>query len=271
MSNKFEKLIGYIINEDDAKAKALFHQIVVEHSRKIYEDLEAEEMSAEDLGDDITDHDDEISSDEEGFDDADLDSTTDDTFNDDQDTATDDDSGIEDRVMDLEDALDELKAEFDELLSQEEEEGHDFSGSDDEALDDADLDEDDEELADTSDLDEDDEELDGESEDEEPVQTESLHRKTSADLMREYVEKVTKPSNSEGEGNRTSPVAKKNDFGGTTKNIAQGGRESNVDGGPRAPTNAYAKGRTEVKGAGKFQNVAGGSKNLERVQRSPKV
>ena len=37
--NKFEKLIEYVINDDDKKAKALFHSIVVDKSRKIYEGL----------------------------------------------------------------------------------------------------------------------------------------------------------------------------------------------------------------------------------------
>lgn len=266
MSNKFEKLISYIINEDDAKAKALFHQIVVEHSRKIYEDLEAEELSAEDLGDDIADDETAIDGDEEGFnDEVTDDETTDDLFTDE----TDDDSGLEDRVMDLEDALDELKAEFDELLTQEEAEGHEFPDTDESDVDDADLDENDEEAlnSDESELDEDDAELGNDVDEDEPVQTESFRRKTSADLMREYVEKVTKPSNSESNVNSKSTVAGKNDFGGTSKNIAQGGKEANVDGGPRNPSNAYNKGQTEVKGAGKFQNVAGGRKSLEKVQR----
>ena len=33
--NKYEQLIEYIINEDEDKAKALFHDIVVEKSRDI--------------------------------------------------------------------------------------------------------------------------------------------------------------------------------------------------------------------------------------------
>jgi hypothetical protein len=53
--NKFEKLIEYIINEDEAKAKALFHKIVVEKSRDIYESLVEDDMEdgsgAESLGD----------------------------------------------------------------------------------------------------------------------------------------------------------------------------------------------------------------------------
>ena len=41
--NKFEQLIEYVINDEQDKAKELFHEIVVEKSRNIYEELMAEE------------------------------------------------------------------------------------------------------------------------------------------------------------------------------------------------------------------------------------
>ena len=41
--NKFEQLIEYVINDEDAKARELFHDIVVEKSREIYENLMQEE------------------------------------------------------------------------------------------------------------------------------------------------------------------------------------------------------------------------------------
>ena len=41
--NKFEQLIEYVINDEETKARELFHDIVVEKSRQIYEDLMAEE------------------------------------------------------------------------------------------------------------------------------------------------------------------------------------------------------------------------------------
>ena len=34
--NKYEKLIEYIINDQESKARELFHEIVVEKSRDIY-------------------------------------------------------------------------------------------------------------------------------------------------------------------------------------------------------------------------------------------
>ena len=41
--NRFEQLIEYVINDEEQKARELFHDIVVEKSRQIYEDLMAEE------------------------------------------------------------------------------------------------------------------------------------------------------------------------------------------------------------------------------------
>ena len=43
MSTKFEQLLDYLVNEDMEKANELFHEIVVEKSRDIYENLIAEE------------------------------------------------------------------------------------------------------------------------------------------------------------------------------------------------------------------------------------
>jgi hypothetical protein len=83
--------------------------------------------------------------------------------------------------------------------------------------------------------------------------------------MREYVEKISSPSNTEGQPagtstggdhanvNTQSTVAGKNDMGGTAKNLAQGASESAPDG-----TSAPKKGTTkDLPGAGKFENVPG--------------
>ena len=43
MSTKFEQLLDLIVNEEMDKANELFHEIVVEKSRDIYENLIAEE------------------------------------------------------------------------------------------------------------------------------------------------------------------------------------------------------------------------------------
>ena len=45
-NNKFESLLDLLINEENDKAEALFHEIVVEKSRDIYEGL-ADETTTE--------------------------------------------------------------------------------------------------------------------------------------------------------------------------------------------------------------------------------
>ena len=54
MSNKFEQLLDLIVNEEHEKANELFHEIVVEKSREIYENLIAEEEEEEEAKESIT-------------------------------------------------------------------------------------------------------------------------------------------------------------------------------------------------------------------------
>lgn len=273
--NKYEQLIELIINEDEAAAKALFHQIVVEQSRDIYESLQSDELGAEGLGDEIEDHNDEIEGDEFGGDDefggeegADAFGAEDEFGG--EEGGIEGEGSVEDRVMDLEDALDELKAEFDRLMGEEEAEGHDFG--DDEGADEFG----DEEGGIEGELDAGDDqgEFDVDGDDEEgeekgfgEASVYGQAQKTQTETMREYVEKVTKPNmNTEGgaigSGGTSTPINKKsvqisgkNDMGGTTSNIAQGkfasDRDSNT--GPKKPSNAYTKGETKM-GQDKYEN-----------------
>ena len=131
--NQFEQLIEYVINDDEQKARALFHDIVVGKSREIYESLMAEEEleeaqdddleegamggdAADDLIDDVeAEEQDDMSMEAEG----DNDMGDDDMGNDDMgdnDMGGNGEEDLEDRVMDLEDKLDELMAEFEDLM-----------------------------------------------------------------------------------------------------------------------------------------------------------
>jgi hypothetical protein len=149
--NKFEQLIEYVINDEDAKARELFHDIVVEKSREIYENLmQEEEVIDEEKKDDEDDdtkvdeakHDDDDNDDEkveEGMggdaaddliDDVEMEEESDINMEDDDEEEVDMDMGddmgndsdmggeeeLEGRVMDLEDKLEELMAEFEELM-----------------------------------------------------------------------------------------------------------------------------------------------------------
>ncbi len=146
MTSKFEQLIEFVINDEDAKARELFHDIVVEKSREIYESLMDDDqdpveegmdtMNDGDAADDlITDVETEEEGISEGDDDemaADDDMDAADDFGAEMD-AEDEEGDIEDRVVDLEDKLDELMAEFESMMGgdagQEEEEfGMDAGG-----------------------------------------------------------------------------------------------------------------------------------------------
>jgi hypothetical protein len=127
MNNKFEKLIEYVINDEDAKASDLFHEIVVGKSREIYEGLMQDDIG----GDEVDDFIDDVSADEEGVDFADDDAEeTEIDFGTEVDAEENDGDHeeLEDRVVDLEDKLDELMAEFDDLIG-------DDAGSTEDAMD----------------------------------------------------------------------------------------------------------------------------------------
>jgi len=156
--NRFEQLIEYVINDEEQKARELFHDIVVEKSRQIYENLMAEEAEEEldeaaeeeldeaeedieegmmggDASDDLIDNvetEEEMSM--EGEDDADAE------FDDEAEEAGDDltgdleadhdefgsdeggsgDTATKDDIMNLEDKLDQLMAEFEAAMGGDE-------------------------------------------------------------------------------------------------------------------------------------------------------
>ena len=65
--NKYEQLIEHIINDDTDKARELFHNIVVEKSRDIYESLIDDQDLDEVGGNQVEDLVDEVSLDEQGM------------------------------------------------------------------------------------------------------------------------------------------------------------------------------------------------------------
>jgi hypothetical protein len=72
--SKFEQLIEYVINDENDKARELFHNIVVEKSRAIYEEMMEEEEAKDDESDAELDEatDEELDESEEELDEADL-------------------------------------------------------------------------------------------------------------------------------------------------------------------------------------------------------
>jgi hypothetical protein len=130
MTSKFEQLIEFVINDEEAKAKELFHDIVVEKSREIYESLMEEEEVEEGVENDGDAADDlitDVETEEEGLsEEDDMDAEFDDEaeqagddLTKDIEGAHDNEGDIEDRVVDLEDKLDELMAEFEAMMGGE--------------------------------------------------------------------------------------------------------------------------------------------------------
>jgi hypothetical protein len=175
MTSKFEQLIEYVINDEEAKAKELFHDIVVEKSREIYENLmdeEVEELDEESTHDEdekaeqagrkvakdieYDDKKDRMDEEEEELDEMMGGDASDDLIDDveaeeqgmqeeeemdiEMDAEESSDDNIEDRVVDLEDKLDELMAEFEALMgdNMDSDSVSDMDGGDDLEMDDTD-------------------------------------------------------------------------------------------------------------------------------------
>ena len=247
--NKFEQMLEHLINEDSDKAKELFHQLVVEKSREIYENILAEDFTTEEAEDEELD---EAAKDDEELDEAADDEEMDESFGfaeggDEEDSgdiggdASDDfiddidaeggDEGdeegmggegdIEDRVVDLEDALDDLRAEFEALMGDDA--GDDMGGMDDMGDDD-------------------------------------MKNMPEDSFVREYVEKVSTPKGGDNGANAKSIVAKKNDMGGTTANIVKGGESTT--GGTKG---GLANPSTKEDNAGNV-NVPGGKAGIKSLK-----
>ncbi len=225
MQSKFEQLLDYLVNEETEKANELFHQIVVEKSRGIYESLIAEEEAKKDeedeknkqdkteesfgmeeesvieIGGAVEDETDDLVGDMEadGMDDGDMGDFGDEFGDEGEEGDTDA------RIDDLEDALAELKAEFEALMSGEE--GMDDMGDEEGEAG---------------------EEGDDEQKDE--------------FMIREYTEKVSDGHGAEKKGageksvNAKSPVAGENRMGGTAFKLGSGDEKGGVKGGLLNPS-----------------------------------
>ena len=136
--NRFEQLIEYVINDEEAKARELFHDIVVEKSRQIYENIMAEEAdeeleegaddieegmmggdAADDLIDDVEmEEESDMNMEAEG--DEEMDMSMDDDGEEAEFSMGDEggsgEPATKDDIMNLEDKLDQLMAEFEDLM-----------------------------------------------------------------------------------------------------------------------------------------------------------
>ena len=287
--NKYEKLIEYIINDNEQKASELFHEIVVEKSRDIYESLMDEEQVEENFGsadsagemiDHVADQTDETGlgeDDEEG-----------------EEFSLGDEPGEEDDEMggeiggdeagehgDIKADLEDIKDKIDQLLA-------DVGGSDMDSDDEGELgdefgdEEGEEEPFGEAPMMEEAEEEDEEDDKEEAKKDDVKESKSVAQLMREYVDTIGEvyggkgdsPEGTEAGNGKKVPVNAKSiskndgpDFGGTSKNILNKTGATNEAPDGKAipkPSNEYSKGEGKFSKE-KFQNAPGGSKKTSPV------
>lgn len=261
--NKFETMLEKLVADDRQSAEELFHEIVVEKSREIYENIlegdlddakveekakkddskkdksveekadtsEKEEDTVEETTDEAEEKAEEsaeIPADLEISQEAHGGDATDDMIGDieaDKGEEGNDENGEED----IEDRVVDLEDAIDDLKAEFEKMMSDKDeGEDDEDSDDK------EEKEDEAFVDQSAEgttEVAPELGDQPAVESKSNTPKTAGEEIREYVNKVS-VAHKDGSDNSKSPVAGENDMGGTAKNLVQGGEEK----GSKAPT-----------------------------------
>lgn len=260
-NKKFEQLIDMIINENEEQARELFHEIVVEKSREIYESIMDEEMMGEGgMVGQVGDLMDEISAEEAGGmteDDEDMD------FGDEEgdeevididadDMGAEEGAEVEDAVIRIEDKLDQLMAEFEQIMG---------GGDDDMGGDDMDGDEDmgDDDMMEAEEIEEEDDDL------EESVMEAVQLKQVGGSTYNKYGQ-----MGDNGAQTKSPSLQNSGQAGMDSKPVRFSGQSESVPNSPKAPSNAYAKGETSVKGAGSFKNAPGAGNFNEKGESTPK-
>ena len=260
---KFEKLMDLVINENADQARELFHEIVVEKSREIFESIMAEEeemmddedmmegdygdtMEDDGMGGQVGDLMDEITAEESGVmeeeEDEELDFTD---GEDDIELGAEEDFGDEggdeneDAIIRIEDKLDQLMAEFEDIMG-----GGgagdemDFGGEE-------------------GDMDGD--EMDFGGEEDEEAMMEAVQLK-----------KVSVTHGDNGVQTKSPGLQGSGQAGMDSHPVKFSGAAESVPTAPKAPSNFYSKGETSVKGAGNFKNSPGKDNFKDKGEAAPK-
>jgi len=241
-NKKFEQLIDLVINENEEQARALFHDIVVEKSREIYENMMADDMQEGDgMGGQVGQMMDEISAEEEGMTEEDEvvdfdDEDDEDIVDIDTDDDMGDDEGVEERLVSIEDKLDQLMAEFESIMGDNDEMADDEMAADDE-MDAAD----DEEMA---------------AGDEEAMMEAITLKKVS----------VTHGDN--GQNTKSTSLQNSGQAGMDSRPVKFSGASETVPTSPKGPSNFYSKGETSVKDANNWKNAP--AQNNADLEAAPK-
>ena len=228
---KFETLIDLIINENEEQARALFHDIVVEKSREIYEDIMNDEMDeGMNPGGQVGQMMDEISAEEEGMteeedEEIDFDDEGDDDIVDIEADEEGSEEGVEDRLVSIEDKLDQLMAEFEEIM-----------GNGDEEMADAD-----DEMA--------------MGDEEEGAMMEAITLK-----------KVSVTHGDNGQNTKSTSLQNSGQAGMDSRPVKFSGASETVPTSPKGPSNFYSKGESSVKDANNWKNApAQNNADLEKA------
>lgn len=265
-NKKFEQLIDMIINENEEQARELFHEIVVEKSREIYESIMDEEMMDEgDMVGEVGDLMDEISAEEAGGmteDDDDMDFGDE---NDDEEVDIDADdmadkegAEVEDAVIRIEDKLDQLMAEFEQIMGGGDDmDGDDMDGDDMNDMNNEDMDEAD--MMEAEEIDEEDDDL------EESVMEAVQLKQVGGSTYNKYGQ-----MGDNGAQTKSPSLQNSGQAGMDSKPVRFSGQAESVPNSPKAPSNAYTKGETSVKGAGSFKNSPGAGNFNEKGESTPK-
>jgi hypothetical protein len=217
-NKKYEQLIDLIINEQDEKARELFHEIVVEKSREIYESIMDEEMMDEggQMHGQVADLMDEIDVEETGMNEEEEDIE----FDSEEEVAEPSGDVPAADVADVKDDLEDVLAHLEGLLRGE-------AG--------------DEDMGDEG------EEVIASDEEEEAMMEAVQLQKVS----------VTHGDNGQNTKSPALHEPKVKTSGVKPVKFDQGGDES-VPNGPKGPSNEYSKKEGDLPGAGKFKNAPGG-------------
>ena len=246
-NKKFETLIDLIINENEEQAKALFHDIVVEKSREIYESMMYDEgMGEEGMGGQVGGLLDEINAEESGVmseeEEDEFDIAGDDDGEEeiiDIDGEDGEDGGEEDlegRVIEIEDKLDQLMAEFEDIMG----------GGDDDMGGDEDF---------GSDMG---------GEEEEPMMEAVQLKQVGGSTYNKYGNMGDNGAQTKSPGLQGSGQA-----GMDSRPVKFAGASESVPTSPKNPTNYGTKGETQVKGAGSFKNSPGTDNFSEKGEKAP--
>jgi hypothetical protein len=247
-----------VINEDNDRAQELFHEIVVEKSREIFESIMAEEMDDDEdmmeddmdggMGGQVGDLLDEINAEESGLAEED-DSEEDIDFGDEEVEFGDEDLGDdeggddnEDAIIRIEDKLDQLMAEFEDIMGGGADAGDDmdFGGEE------GDMDGDEMDFGDEGDMDD--------------------------EAMMEAVQlkKISVTHGDNGVQTKSPGLQGSGQAGMDSHPVKFSGASEAVPTAPKAPSNFYSKGETSVKGAGNFKNSPGKDNFKDKGEAAPK-